>query len=391
MIDDVAGVTECNENSVILNSIVNAKIESKKLQFNLTKCVNMHIGPNKEKCQSLKVHESQMLTTDKQKYLGDVISSSGYNNVNIKERCKIGHQAISQIKSNLSDVNYGRYMLQTGLLMRDSIFVSKMLLNSEVWHSVTKSQLEELEIVDKILLRHLLNAHSKTGLEWIFADTGKLNLRSLLQIRRLMYLWHLLSREESEMISRVYNTQKVSHSVGDWVRLVEGDKTELGITLTDRDIQGVSKNVFNNFVKKKVRSNMLKQLAELKKKHSKAKYLDCSELKPAKYIQDSRFNTSEKHLLFKLRSKTLDVKENFKGQNKSPWCTTCGLFPETQNHLLQCPELVIHLKYMNVNFSTLNEIFIYGNIHQQQMIVKIYSDIIEIRVKLQPELSNDET
>ena len=87
--------------------------------------------------------------------------------------------------------------------MRDSIFLSKMLLNSEVWHSVTKSHLEELEIVDKILLRHLLNAHSKTGIEWIFADTGKLNLRSLLHLRRLMYL----CREESEIISRVYNTQ----------------------------------------------------------------------------------------------------------------------------------------------------------------------------------------
>jgi hypothetical protein len=34
MIDDIAGVAECNENSVILNSIVNAKIESKS--YNLT-------------------------------------------------------------------------------------------------------------------------------------------------------------------------------------------------------------------------------------------------------------------------------------------------------------------------------------------------------------------
>ena len=125
MIDDVAGVSECNENSVILNSIINAKIESKKLQFNLTKCVNMHIGPNSEQCQQLKVHETDMHTTHKQKYLGDIISSTGYNNENIKERCKIGHQAISQIKSSLKDVNFGRYMIQTGLLMRDSIFTKK--------------------------------------------------------------------------------------------------------------------------------------------------------------------------------------------------------------------------------------------------------------------------
>ena len=177
MIDDIAAVAECNSNSLILNSIINAKIEAKKLQFNLTKCFNMHIGPNKDNCEHLVVHDTPMLSTDKQKYLGDYISSSGYNNDNLKERCKIGHQAISQIKSCLNDVNYGKYQIQTGLLMRDSIFVSKMLLNSEVWHSLPKSQLEDLEIIDRILLRQLLSAHCKTGIEWIMADTGKLDLR----------------------------------------------------------------------------------------------------------------------------------------------------------------------------------------------------------------------
>ena len=390
MIDDVAGVSECSEKSVILNSIINAKIESKKLQFNLTKCVNMHIGPNKHNCRKLKVHETEMLSTDKQKYLGDYISNTGYNNVNIKERCTIGHQAISQIKSNLKDVNYGRFTIQTGLMMRDSIFTSKMLLNSEVWHSLTKSQLEQLEVIDRMLLRHVLSAHSKTGLEWIMSDTGKLDLRSLIQIRRLMYLWHILSREESEMIRRIYTTQKVSNSVGDWVRLVDADKTELGITLSDIQIQGVSKNVFQNFVKKKVKVNMSKKLSELKKKHSKSEFLSCAELKPADYILDSRFNTKEKQLLFKLRSKTLDVKENFKGLYNNPWCISCGLFPETQSHLLQCPQLVVGLNYPDLRTSRLNENFIYGNMAQQQMIVKIYSEVLEIREKFHQTLEIEE-
>ena len=63
-------------------------------------------------------------------------------------------------------------------------------------------------IVNRALLRHILNTNCKTGLEWIFADIGKLNLRSLIQIRRLKYLWHILSRDESELISRIYQTQR---------------------------------------------------------------------------------------------------------------------------------------------------------------------------------------
>ena len=182
----------------------------------------------------------------------------------------------------------------------------------------------------------------------------------------------------------------MSNSVGDWVRLVDADKTELGINLSDSEIQGVSKNAFHSFVKKKVKINMLKIFSELKKKHSKSKFLSCAELKPADYILDSRFTTKEKQLLFKLRSKTLDVKDNFKGLNNNPWCISCGLFTETQGHLLQCPQLVVGLKYPDLKTSRLNENFIYGNMTQQQMIVTIYSEVLEIREKFTQTLEIDE-
>ena len=110
------------------------------------------------------------------------------------------------------------------------------------------------------------------------------------------------------------------------------DMTELGITLTNE--QGVLKNLFNNFVKKKVKLNMLKYFSEMKKSHSKAKNLKTEKFEQAEYIRDSRFTTFEKQLLYKLTSKTLDVKQNCKGLNNNLWCTSCCLFRETQGHLL---------------------------------------------------------
>ena len=106
-------------------------------------------------------------------------------------------------------------------------------------------------------------------------------------------------------------------------------------------------------------------------------------LKQADYLADSRFSTKEKQLLFKLRSKTLDVKQNFGGQKSNPWCISCSLFQETQSHLLQCPELVKNLGYIEGRTSTLNENFVYGSLKQQEMIVKIYSDILDVRENLQ--------
>ena len=93
-------------------------------------------------------------------------------------------------------------------------------------------------------------------------------------------------------------------------------------------------------------------------------------------------------LLFKLRSKTLDVKANFPGVNRSLWCKTCGLFTETQGHLLQCPAIVVHLEYLVGKTSKLEEKFVYGKSEQQETIVKIFSDILDIRENLLKEMNN---
>ena len=157
----------------------------------------------------------------------------------------------------------------------------------------------------------------------------------------------------------------------------------------DDEIQGVSQEMFKTYVKKKAKINYLKQLNTLKSKHSKSEYLECSDVTMAEYIKDPRLNTRKKQLLFSLRSRTLDVMGNFKSQNQSPWCISCGLFQETQGHLLQCPSLVKNLKYLQGQTSILEEKFIYGNLEQQIMIVNVYSDILEERENLQQRRNNE--
>ena len=84
----------------------------------------------------------------------------------------------------------------------------------------------------------------------------------------------------------------------------------------------------------------------------------------------------------RLKSRTLDVKKNFGGTNENPWCSSSGLFEETQGHLLQCPPLVKNLNYLIGKTAKLDENHIYGDIEQQIKIVNIYSDILEEREKL---------
>ena len=137
--------------------------------------------------------------------------------------------------------------------------------------------------------------------------------------------------------------------------------------------------MFKNYVKKRVINKFIQKLKCLKDKHSKSNYLDCSELKVADYLKDPRLDTKKKQLLFKLRSRTLEVKANFGTRFENPWCISCGQVRETQGHLLQCPPLVKNLKYLSEKDSKLNENDIYGSLDKQIQIVNIYSDILEQR------------
>ena len=133
---------------------------------------------------------------------------------------------------------------------------------------------------------------------------------------------------------------------------------------------------------KKVKNNFLRYLDNIKSKHSKSSNLKCEEFKTAEYILSPKFSLKEKILLFKLRSRTLDIKGNFKNQYKDSWCISCGLFEETQKHLLQCPEIVSKLNYLAGSANNLDENDVYEGVDKQEKIIKVYSDILEIREEL---------
>ena len=149
MIDDLAVVGKCGPQSVIVNAVIDAKINMKKLEFNQTKCVKLHIckdnsnmctksvsGVRGVRCVFLEVQETEMKKADTEKYIGDVISDTGSNDANIARRKSQGIGAISQIFSILNEISMGYHYIEIGLILRESILLSKMLLSAEAWHKL---------------------------------------------------------------------------------------------------------------------------------------------------------------------------------------------------------------------------------------------------------------
>ena len=145
MIDDVLAIAKCGTKSVETNAYINTQFEMKNLHLNEDKCHQIHIGKQNENCPSLKVHDSEMKKVDQDKYLGDIISNKFNNDENIKSKISNGMGAISNILNILREVSLGEFYFKIAFLLRQTIFLSTILLNSEPWVNITQKNIEELE------------------------------------------------------------------------------------------------------------------------------------------------------------------------------------------------------------------------------------------------------
>ena len=98
----ILGITSCGDESVKLNSIINAKIESKKLRLSGIKCFKIHISKSEKSCLvKLKAHENQINEVKSAPYLGDIINEKGNIDDTIASRKTKSIGIISQIMSIL--------------------------------------------------------------------------------------------------------------------------------------------------------------------------------------------------------------------------------------------------------------------------------------------------
>ena len=177
---------------------------------------------------------------------------------------------------------------------------------------------------------------------------------------------------------------------GDWVTLIDKDKDQFGINLSDEDVKIISKQEFKSYIKQKSAELTVQYLSKLQQKHSKSEKLDIYKVETSPYLLDNRFSKSERELLFRLRSRTVDVKENFKNAylHNDMLCQLCKMFRCTQSHVLQCPQLKTRM--LVDSMCQLSENDIYGNVDQQLLYVKIFKEFWDLRAKILEERKKEQ-
>ncbi len=103
------------------------------------------------------------------------------------------------------------------------MFVNGVLSSMEVRYGIREREIRELEKIDEELIRKIVRTSPKVSLASIYLECSVTPLRYLVMQRRLNYLHHILTRDKSELISRIYRAQKRKPVNGDWVLTVQND------------------------------------------------------------------------------------------------------------------------------------------------------------------------
>ena len=378
LIDDCLGISKCGADAVEMNAILNTKIISKKLRLSAKKCHHLHFSKNKTNCYSnLKADDIEMKKSTECSYLGDILCSDGSIDATIESRRQKGIGIVNQITGMVNGLSLGHHFYRISFIMRETMLLNGYLTNSEVWYPIKDNQIEILEDIDLMLIRKLVNGHSKAPKEAFFMEAGLVPVRFVMMKRRMMYLHNLLSKQRTELIRNFYEVQKDIRTKHDWYELAQQNKAELKIAQSDEQISEMKEEQFRNLVTKAVAWRAMDYLNTIALGHSKSKPLIKQSLAREKYFLDNRFSKSEIELLLALRSRMIPtIKNNFSSQYKNNLdCNLCHVKVCSQEHLLHCIELTKHVQVpSDIDYSDL-----FRNTDKQLKIIKVFRQLLIMR------------
>ena len=315
------------------------------IHISKSKCNVMHVGSTKGICPQLQVHGTQMQQVQHATYLGDIISVDGTNDLNILSRISKGHGKVTQVMNMLERVTLGSHYFRIALMLRESIFLNSILNNSEVWYGLLDRQINQLEMVDRLLVRKFLDAPVSTPVEGVYLELGILSIGTIIRARRINFLRSLLAANENDMTYKVFITQWNNPVKQDWVLQVKQDLKAFNIEPNLSNLRERSINSFKKLVKVKAFEYEFSRLMKAKNGHSKMDNLSYSKLEMQKYLRLENLYASGARTLFRYRTRMANFGENFREGSAAVNCPLCGLHLDNQEMAFyNCPVIKANVK-----------------------------------------------
>ena len=92
---------------------------------------------------------------------------------------------------------------------------------------LTQENIEDLEKVDRILLKNILNTGANTPKPMLYLELGCLRIGTIIKCRRLNFLHYLLSTDKEKTLFKFFTAQWKYPNKSDWTETVRQETKRL--------------------------------------------------------------------------------------------------------------------------------------------------------------------
>jgi hypothetical protein len=244
---------------------------------------------------------------------------------------------------------------------------------------VLRKDIEVFAQLDHYLMRKIIGAHSKVPLEMLYLETATIPIEYIIASRRINYLHTVVSRDNNELVRRVYDAQRKNPSKGDWCDMVNEDMNMIGLRVSVDEVNRIPKQAFKKLVEKHVRSATFESLQKSKASHSKVKSMQHHEFKRQDYMDKKGFSPEQVAVLFNMRCNTINgFKMSFKSVYGSD--TMCKLGCNEDDsiaHTFECEKIDAQCVMTSVR-----ECGIFDDRKEQNVTVSVFMERHKVRTAL---------
>ena len=334
--DDIQHPTTNVENIISAANNLQQFENTKGYTFSIegTKTAILIVGKKKNKVYELDayVNKGKIPLTNEYKYLGKWYNEQGNNKLAIEKKKAKTSYYIQKIKQYGNEFTIGKYAIVARIRIHKRIIVPTVYHNVEAWSNITKTDMEELEKIQKNIVQGMCEMRRSTPYLGLLAELGIWPVKHLIGYKQIMLLHNIITSKDGRLIKEIIEDQILHPWEGCWYEGVEETCREYEVKV--EEIRTWSKYKCKREIRRKVEKKIQKEFEERKEEMTKLRFVENVERK--KYIEELEY--SESITLLRLRLNMIETKCNYKGNfvgnQKCHFCSS----EDTTEHLLECPE-----------------------------------------------------
>ncbi len=270
--------------------------------------------------------------------LGDIFNNRGTYKDLIDDRVRRGKMCTVNCLSTCSTSEFGKYTINSLLLLYRTVFLQTILFNSETWDNIPQNAIDRLHSLQMKYLKWMLHSPRGTPNAVVMLELGVFPIRQEIDARKFMFLHHILNLDPDDPVRCSYQQQQLYVYEKNWGNEMNQTLVHYNLPVDLNLIQHMSLTKWKSMVKQTITTHAFTCLINnytTLEKASRSHYTECKQQSYFNFLspQDSR-------TWFQVRAGVYDIKCNRSYMYSDNECRLCENGDEDIFHIInQCPNV----------------------------------------------------